>query len=109
MTSKTVQEMLVEGRLERGSRNPTQAGGDPSGSYALLYDAARKAVAAHMLSTAFGSRSAPERTPLSSPTPRPNSPPSAATTSTTSTACAEPATTPDTSRRRAVGRASPIR
>jgi hypothetical protein len=67
MTSKIVQEMLVEGRLERVSRNPTQAGrilqsclqhletadqragGDPSGSYALLYDAARKAVAAHML------------------------------------------------------------
>ncbi len=62
MTSKIVQEMLVEGRLERVSRNPSQAGrmlqsclqhletadqrarGDPSGSYALLYDAARKAV-----------------------------------------------------------------
>lgn len=67
MTSKIVQEMTVEGRLEKVTRNPRQAGrmlqsctrhletadqragGDPSGSYALLYDAARKGVAAHML------------------------------------------------------------
>jgi hypothetical protein len=67
MTSKTVQELLVEGRLDRVAKNSAQAsrmlrsclqhletadqraGDDPSGSYALLYDAARKAVAAHML------------------------------------------------------------
>jgi hypothetical protein len=59
--------MIVEGRLDRVARNASQASrmlqsclqhletadqradGDPSGSYALLYDAARKAVAAHML------------------------------------------------------------
>ena len=59
--------MIVEGRLDRVGKNASQAGrmlrscmqhletadqradGDPSGSYALLYDAARKAVAAHML------------------------------------------------------------
>jgi hypothetical protein len=59
--------MLVEGRIERVAKNSAQAGrmlrsclqhletaeqragGDPSGSYALLYDAVRKAVAAHML------------------------------------------------------------
>lgn len=67
MTSRVVQEMIVEGRLDRVDRNPRQAGRmlrscgqhletadqraeqDPSGCYALLYDAARKAVAAHML------------------------------------------------------------
>lgn len=67
MTSKIVQEMIVEGRLERLGRNSRQAsrmlrscmqhletadqraGADPSGSYALLYDAARKSVAAHMV------------------------------------------------------------
>ena len=67
MTSKIVQEMTVEGRLDRVTKNAAQAGrmlrscmqhletadqradADPSGSYALLYDAARKAVAAHML------------------------------------------------------------
>ena len=67
MTSRIVQEMIVEGRLEKVGRNAQQAsrmlrscrqhletadqraGGDPSGSYALLYDAARKAVAAHLL------------------------------------------------------------
>jgi hypothetical protein len=67
MTSNVVQELLVEGRLDRVTKNASQAGrmlrscmqhletadqraaGDPSGSYALLYDAARKAVAAHML------------------------------------------------------------
>jgi hypothetical protein len=67
MTSKLVQEMTIAGRLEKVARNPRQAGrmlqsctrhletadqragADPSGSYALLYDAARKAVAAHMI------------------------------------------------------------
>ena len=67
MTSKVVLEMIVEGRLDRVAKNASQAGrmlrsclqhletadlradADPSGSYALLYDAARKAVAAHML------------------------------------------------------------
>jgi hypothetical protein len=67
MTSKVVQEMIAEGRLDRVAKNSPQAGrmlrsclqhletadqraaGDPSGSYALLYDAARKAIAAHML------------------------------------------------------------
>jgi hypothetical protein len=67
MTSNVVREMLVEGRLDRVAKNSSQAGrmlrsclqhlgtadqragDDPSGSYALLYDAARKAVAAHML------------------------------------------------------------
>jgi hypothetical protein len=67
VTSKVVQVMLVEGRVDRVARNSPQAGrmlrscqqhletaeqragDDPSGSYALLYDAARKAVAAHML------------------------------------------------------------
>lgn len=67
MTSKAIQEMIVEGRLDRVQSDPRQAGRmlrscghhldtadqsagrDPSGSYALLYDAARKAVAAHML------------------------------------------------------------
>lgn len=65
--TKTVQQMIVEGRLDRVTKNSPQAGrmlrsclqhletadqraeGDPSGSYALLYDAARKAVTAHML------------------------------------------------------------
>ena len=67
MTSKIVQDMLVERRLEKVGPNPRQAGrilrsciqhletadqragGDPSGCYALLYDATRKAVGAHML------------------------------------------------------------
>jgi hypothetical protein len=67
MTSTVVQELILEGRLDRAEANPKQAsrmlrsctqhletadqraGADPSGSYALLYDAARKAVAAHML------------------------------------------------------------
>ena len=67
MTSPRVTELLVEGRLEKVPRNKTQSGrllqaaarhvesarlraaDDPSGSYTLLYDAARKAVAAHML------------------------------------------------------------
>jgi hypothetical protein len=67
VTSKLVQELLVEGRVDRVAPNSAQAGrmlrscqqhletadqragADPSGSYALLYDAARKAVAAHML------------------------------------------------------------
>ena len=67
MTSKVVQDMIVERRLEKVARNAAQAGrmlrscvqhletadqragGDPSGCYALLYDATRKAVAAHML------------------------------------------------------------
>jgi hypothetical protein len=64
---KAVQELIVEGRLDRVTKNSPQAARmlraclqhletadqraapDPSGSYALLYDAARKAVAAHML------------------------------------------------------------
>lgn len=67
MTSKAVLEFVAEGRLERVSSNRAQAGrmlqscsrhvesaearaaADPTGSYALLYDAVRKAVAAHML------------------------------------------------------------
>lgn len=67
MTSKVVQDMIVERRLEKVAPNTRQAdrmlrsctqhletanqraGGDPSGCYALLYDATRKAVAAHML------------------------------------------------------------
>ena len=67
MTTKVVQEMIVQGRLDRVAKNSPQAGrmlrsclqhletadqragGDPAGSYVLLYDAARKAVAAHML------------------------------------------------------------
>jgi hypothetical protein len=67
MTTKVVQELIVEGRLDRVAKNSPQASrmlrsclqhletadqraaADPSGSYALLYDAARKAVAAHML------------------------------------------------------------
>jgi hypothetical protein len=67
MTSTVVQELILEGRLDRVPPNPKQtsrmlrscsqhletaakrAGADPSGCYALLYDAARKAVAAHML------------------------------------------------------------
>jgi len=67
MTSTIVQELILEGRLDRLAPNPKQssrmlrsctqhletaderAGADPSGCYALLYDAARKAVAAHML------------------------------------------------------------
>lgn len=67
MTSKAVRVLLAEGRIEKVTRNQGQAGrmlrsclqhletadqragADPSGSYALLYDAARKAVAAHML------------------------------------------------------------
>ena len=67
MTSKIVQDMIVERRLEKVGPNAKQAGlmlrscmqhletadqragGDPSGCYALLYDATRKAVAAHML------------------------------------------------------------
>ena len=67
MTAKVVQELIVEGRLDRVAKNSPQAGrmlraclqhletadqraaADPSGSYALLYDAARKAVVAHML------------------------------------------------------------
>ena len=67
MTTKVVQELILEGRLDRVAKNSPQAGrmlraclqhletadqraaADPSGSYALLYDAARKAVAAHML------------------------------------------------------------
>lgn len=67
MTTRVVQELIVEDRLARVSKNSPQAGrmlrsclqhletadqraaADPSGSYALLYDAARKAVAAHML------------------------------------------------------------
>lgn len=67
MTSRIVQDMITEGRLDRVERDPRQAGRmlrscgqhletahqsaakDPSGCYALLYDAARKAVAAHML------------------------------------------------------------
>jgi hypothetical protein len=67
MTSKIVHQLTTEGRLEKVARNPRQAGRmlqsctrhletadqragpDPSGSYTLLYDAARKAVAAHMI------------------------------------------------------------
>lgn len=67
MTSKIVQDMIVERRLDKVGPNAKQAGlmlrscmqhletadqragGDPSGCYALLYDATRKAVAAHML------------------------------------------------------------
>ena len=67
MTSRIVQDMIVERRLEKVGPNTRQAGrmlesciqhletadqragGDPSGCYALLYDAIRKAVAAHML------------------------------------------------------------
>ncbi len=67
MTSRIVQEMIVERRFEKVGPNTRQAGrmlrsciqhletadqragGDPSGCYALLYDATRKAVAAHML------------------------------------------------------------
>lgn len=67
MTSTVVQELVLEGRLDRVEANRKQAsrmlrsctqhletaderaGADPSGCYALLYDAARKAVAAHML------------------------------------------------------------
>ncbi len=67
MTSKIVQDMIVERRLDKVGPNTKQAGlmlrscmqhletadqragGDPSGCYALLYDATRKAVAAHML------------------------------------------------------------
>jgi len=67
MTSTVVQQLIAEGRLDRVQPNPKQAsqmlrsctqhletakqraGADPSGCYALLYDAARKAVAAHML------------------------------------------------------------
>lgn len=67
MTSTVVQELILEGRLDRVEAKPKQAsqmlrsciqhletadqraGADPSGCYALLYDAARKAVAAHML------------------------------------------------------------
>jgi hypothetical protein len=67
MTSKVVQNMIVEHRMEKVGPNARQAGrmlrsctqhletvdqragGDPSGCYALLYDATRKAVAAHML------------------------------------------------------------
>lgn len=67
MTSTVVQELILEGRLDRVEANHKQAsrmlrscmqhletadqraGADPSGCYALLYDAARKAVAAHML------------------------------------------------------------
>lgn len=67
MTSNVVQELILEGRLDRVEPNPKQASrmlrsctqhletadqrasADPSGCYALLYDAARKAVAAHML------------------------------------------------------------
>lgn len=67
MTSKIVQEMIAERRLDKVAPNARQAGrmlrsctqhletadqragGDPSGCYALLSDATRKAVAAHML------------------------------------------------------------
>jgi hypothetical protein len=67
VTSKVVQELIVEGRVDRVAKNSPQASrmlrscvqhleaadqraaADPSGSYALLYDAASKAVAAHML------------------------------------------------------------
>ena len=67
MTTKIVQDMIVERRLDKVGPNAKQAGlmlrscmqhletadqragGDPSGCYALLYDATRKAVAAHML------------------------------------------------------------
>ena len=67
MTSKVTQELLAEGRFEHVAPNPRQASrmlksctqhletadqraaADPSGSYTLLYDAARKAVTAHML------------------------------------------------------------
>lgn len=67
MTSKAVLELVAGGRLERVPKNRAQAArmlqscsrhvesaearaaADPTGSYALLYDAARKAVAAHML------------------------------------------------------------
>lgn len=67
MTGREVLDLIAEGRLERVPRNGRQAGrmlqaaalhlesadvratADPSGSYALVYDAARKSVAAHML------------------------------------------------------------
>lgn len=67
MTSKVVLELVAERRLERVRANRAQASRmlqsctrhlhsaearaaeDPSGSYALLYDAARKAITAHML------------------------------------------------------------
>ena len=67
MSSRIVEEMIVEGRLDRIQPDARQAGRmlqscarhldtadqsagrDGSGSYALLHDAARKAVAAHML------------------------------------------------------------
>jgi hypothetical protein len=67
VTAKAIRELLAEGRLERVAADKAQASrmlqscmrhldtakeraaADPSGSYALLYDAARKAVAAHML------------------------------------------------------------
>jgi hypothetical protein len=67
MTSRAVLELVAEGRLERVRADKPRAsrmlqscarhlqtaveraGADPSGCYSLLYDAARKAVVAHML------------------------------------------------------------
>lgn len=64
---RATQALVVEGRLERAPADRAAAGrmlhacarhvesadvraaADPSGSYSLLYDAARKAVVAHML------------------------------------------------------------
>lgn len=77
MTSTVVQELILEGRVDRVPANRNQAGrmlrscmqhletaeeraaADPSGCYALLYDAARKAVAAHMLFHGLRSTSRP--------------------------------------------------
>jgi hypothetical protein len=77
MTSKQVLDLVVEGRIERVTPNKAQAArmlqacmkhiesadvraaADPSGSYALVYDAVRKAVAAHMLFHGFRPTSRP--------------------------------------------------
>jgi hypothetical protein len=65
----TIADLVRDGRLERVPADPATAaasveearrhltsadliaGADPNGAYALLYDAARKAIAAHMLAS----------------------------------------------------------
>jgi hypothetical protein len=77
MTAREVLDLVAEGRIERVPPNKAQAGrmlqactkhiesadvragADPSGAYALVYDAIRKAVAAHMLFHGFRTTSRP--------------------------------------------------
>lgn len=73
----TIEELVAGRRLERVAADPAAArerlegalrhlrssemvaGEDPDAAYALLYDAARKAVAAHMLAAGLRARNAP--------------------------------------------------